>query len=38
MTHLTDEQIDDLLIGSLEAAEAAQMREHRRHAHHRGYR
>jgi len=28
MTHLTDEQIDDLLIGSLEAAEAAQMREH----------
>jgi anti-sigma factor RsiW len=28
MTHLTEEQIDDLLIGSLEPAEAVQMREH----------
>jgi len=28
MTHLTEEQIDELLMGSLEPAEAAQMREH----------
>jgi anti-sigma factor RsiW len=28
MTHLTDDQIDELLMGSLEAGVAAQMREH----------
>jgi hypothetical protein len=28
MTHLTEEQIDELLMGSLSASEAAQMREH----------
>jgi hypothetical protein len=28
MTHVTDEQIDELLMGSLEAGEAAGMREH----------